>query len=54
MRRRRRAVCQLKALTRTNQAITEESIKEFIETLNVSEDIKKELRVIIPHNYTGI
>ena len=44
----------LKALTRTNQAITEESIKEFIETLNVSEDIKKELRVITPHNYTGI
>ena len=44
----------LKALTRTNQAITETSIKEFIETLNVSEDIKKELRVITPHNYTGI
>ena len=33
----------LKALTRTNQAITENSIKEFIEELNVSEDIKKEL-----------
>ena len=32
----------LKALTRTNQAITENSIKEFIEELNVSEDIKKE------------
>ena len=31
----------LKALTRTNQAITENSIKEFIEELNVSEDIKK-------------
>ncbi len=30
------------------------AIKEFIETLNVSEDIKKELRVITPHNYTGI
>lgn len=44
----------LKALTRTNQAITEGAIKEFIETLNVSEDIKKELRVITPHNYTGI
>ena len=42
------------ALTRTNQAITEGAIKEFIETLNVSEDIKKELRVITPHNYTGI
>ena len=44
----------LKAWTRTNQAITETSIKEFIETLEVSEDIKKELRVITPHNYTGI
>ena len=44
----------LKALTRTNQAITDGAIKEFIETLNVSEDIKKELRVITPHNYTGI
>ena len=44
----------LKALTRTNQAITETSIKEFIETLEVSEDIKKELRVITPHNYTGM
>ena len=44
----------LKALTRTNQAITESSIKEFIETLEVSEEIKKELRVITPHNYTGM
>ena len=44
----------LKALTRTNQAITEASIKEFIEGLNVSEEIKKELRVITPHTYTGI
>lgn len=44
----------LKALTRTNQAITKESIAKFIETLEVSEDIKKELRAITPHNYTGI
>lgn len=44
----------LKALTRTNQAINEASIKDFIETLEVSEDIKKELRVITPHNYTGM
>lgn len=44
----------LKALTRTNQAITEKSIKEFIEELNVSEEIKKELRAITPHSYTGI
>ena len=44
----------LKALTRTNQAINEASIKDFIETLNVSEEIKEELRVITPHNYTGM
>jgi len=44
----------LKALTRTNQAITESSIKEFIEELNVSEDVKKELRCITPRSYTGI
>lgn len=44
----------LKALTRTNQAITEHSIREFIETLEVSEEIKKELRAITPHNYTGV
>ncbi len=44
----------LKALTRTNQAITEESIKTFIEELNVCEDVKKELRVISPRTYTGV
>lgn len=44
----------LKALTRTNQAITEESIANFIDTLEVNENIKKELRAITPHNYTGI
>ncbi len=44
----------LKALTRTNQSINENSIKEFIDTLNVSEEIKKELRMITPHNYTGV
>ena len=44
----------LKALTRTNQAITEASIKVFIEDLNVSENIKQELRAITPHNYTGM
>ena len=40
----------MKALTRTNQAITETSIKEFIEGLDVNEEIKKELRVITPHS----
>ncbi len=44
----------LKALTRTNEAITEQSIRAFIGELNVSEDIKKELMAITPHNYTGI
>ena len=44
----------LKVLTRTNQTVTEQSIKEFIDTLNVSEQIKNELRAITPHNYTGI
>jgi adenylosuccinate lyase len=44
----------LKALTRTNAAITEESIKSFISELNVSDSVKEELRAITPHNYTGI
>ncbi len=44
----------LKALTRTNQTITEESIKNFIEELSVGENVKKELRSITPHNYTGM
>jgi adenylosuccinate lyase len=44
----------LKDLTRTNQAINEASIKNFIETLNVSEEVKQELRKITPHNYTGM
>lgn len=44
----------LKELTRTNQAITEKSIADFIENLNVSEAIKEELKKITPHTYTGI
>ena len=44
----------LKALTRTNQAITEASIKNFIEELSVSEKVKQELRAITPHSYTGV
>ena len=43
----------LKALTRKNEVITETTIKEFIETLAVSETIKAELRIISPFNYTG-
>lgn len=44
----------LKALTRTNQAITESSISEFIDGLNVSDALKQELHAITPHNYTGM
>lgn len=44
----------LKALTRTNSAITAESIANFIDGLDVSEDIKAELRQITPHSYTGV
>ena len=44
----------LKALTRTNSAITEDSIRNFIEGLDVSESVKAELRAITPHTYTGI
>ncbi|MGB5652446.1 MAG: adenylosuccinate lyase, partial [Robiginitalea sp.] len=44
----------LKGLTRTNEAITRESIAAFIETLNVSEALKNELGAIRPDTYTGI
>lgn len=44
----------LKALTRTNNKMTEETIHEFIQTLNVSDSVKAELMAITPHNYTGI
>lgn len=44
----------LKALTRTNAHITQQSISEFIDTLNVNDEVKKELKAITPHNYTGI
>ncbi|NRA91768.1 MAG: adenylosuccinate lyase [Psychroserpens sp.] len=44
----------LKGLTRTNEVINEASISNFIDTLDVSEDIKTELKAINPQNYTGI
>lgn len=44
----------LKALTRTNQKIDAESIREFIQTLEVGEEVKNELMKITPFNYTGI
>ncbi len=44
----------LKGLTRTNEKINQNSIASFIETLDVSESIKTELKQITPSNYTGI
>lgn len=44
----------LKALTRTNKVMTEATIHDFIKGLNVSDEVKKELMAITPHNYTGI
>lgn len=44
----------LKALTRTNEAITEKSIKDFIRQLDVRDEVKAELLNITPWNYTGI
>lgn len=44
----------LKALTRTNKKMTEETIHAFIQTLDVSDSVKAELMTITPHNYTGI
>jgi adenylosuccinate lyase len=44
----------LKALTRTNGAITEKTLAAFIDTLNIPKTVKTELRRITPHNYLGI
>ena len=44
----------LKDLTRKNDHITEDSMIEFIKELDVSENVRKELLAITPHNYTGI
>jgi adenylosuccinate lyase len=44
----------LKGLTRTNETINQNSISNFIDTLDVSEVIKSELKAITPSNYTGI
>ena len=44
----------LKALTRTGEAVSRQRIADFIETLDVAEDVKKEMRQITPSNYTGI
>ncbi|MCB0374156.1 MAG: adenylosuccinate lyase, partial [Muricauda sp.] len=44
----------LKGLTRTNEKITQKSIADFIDTLEVSDSIKTELKQITPANYTGV
>ncbi|MBN1252076.1 MAG: adenylosuccinate lyase [Bacteroidales bacterium] len=44
----------LKELTRTNETIDKESISKFIDKLDVSEEIKQELKKITPENYVGI
>ncbi len=44
----------LKGLTRTNASITQSSISDFIDTLEVNEALKTELKKITPQNYTGI
>ncbi len=43
----------LKALTRGNNAITRESIIEFVKELDVPRNVKDEILIITPHNYTG-
>ena len=44
----------LKALTRTNEKMTEATIHAFIQQLDVTPEVKEELMAITPHNYTGI
>jgi adenylosuccinate lyase len=44
----------LKALTRTNEKMTEDAIHRFIDTLDVSETVKREMRDVTPSTYTGI
>lgn len=44
----------LKGLTRKNEKVTKETVHAFVETLDVSDDIKKELKAITPQNYTGV
>ena len=44
----------LKALTRTNEKMTERTIHDFVNQLDVNEDVKKELFAIKPWNYTGV
>ena len=44
----------LKGLTRTHDKVTQESVHQFIESLEISEKLKEELKTISPSNYLGI
>jgi adenylosuccinate lyase len=44
----------LKQLTRTNTKMTEQTIRDFVQSLEVGQDIKEQFLAITPHNYTGI
>ncbi len=44
----------LKALTRTNERVNAETMAEFIDSLDVSKDVKEELKLLSPQTYTGI
>jgi adenylosuccinate lyase len=44
----------LKDLTRTNTHVTEETIAEFVDNLNVTDKVKAELKSISPSSYTGV
>ena len=44
----------LKGLTRKNEAITKETVHSFVDTLEISDELKKELKAISPQSYTGI
>ena len=50
----RSTVLSVRSLTRGNEKVTEQTIHDFIGTLNVSDEVRKELLAITPHNYTGI
>lgn len=44
----------LKALTRTNEQLTRERLDQFIDSLNISDAVKDEMKRITPRNYTGV
>jgi len=41
-------------LTRKNKKINKEDLHNFIDSLNINDEVKKELKIITPYNYTGI